>query len=113
MIDEDFIVNSKSGDYKVSITIEQEEDNEKAWTEVTSPCGNTTHLDITPYWPEHSTIKRMIYFHSMFGYWVTREMTGSGGPVEAHELEEVFEEAIVGRTEEAVNEYKRKFNYES
>ena len=110
MIDEEFIVNSKNGDYKVSMTIEQEEDNEKAWTEVTTPCGSTTHLDITPYWPEHSLIKRMIYFHSMFGYWVTREMTEKGGPVEAHELEEIFEEAIVGRTEEVVNEYKEKFN---
>jgi hypothetical protein len=110
MIDENFIVNSKNGDYKVSITIEQEEDNEKAWTEVTSPCGNKTHLDITPYWPEHSLIKRMIYFHSMFNYWVTREMVGKGGPVEAHDLEEIFEEAIVGRSEEAANEYKAKFN---
>lgn len=110
MIDEEFIVNSKNGDYKVSITIDQEEDNEKAWVEVTTPCGNSTSLDITPYWPEHSLIKRMIYFHSMFNYWVTREMVGSGGPVEAHELEEIFEEAIVGRSEEAVNEYKAKFN---
>jgi hypothetical protein len=110
MIDEEFIVNSKNGDYKVSITVEQEDDNEKAWTEVTSPCGNKVHLDITPYWPEHSLIKRMIYFHSMFNYWVTREMTGKGGTVEAHELEEIFEEAIVGRSEEVANEYKAKFN---
>jgi hypothetical protein len=113
MIDEEFVVNTPKGDYSVSITIDVEEDNEKAWTEVTTPCGNVTHLDITPYWPEHNLIKRMIRFHSMFGYWVTRQMVGSGGPIEMHELEEIFEEAIVGRTEEAVNEYKSKFNHES
>lgn len=110
MIDEEFIVSTSKGDYSVSITHDFEEDNIKAWTEVISPAGTRAFLDITPYSPEHNLIKRMIRFHSMFNYWVTREMVGSGGPVEMHELEEIFEEAIVGRNEEAANEYKAKFN---
>jgi len=104
MIDEEYTVDTLKGVYKVKIEIEQEEDNEKAWTEVTTPCGNTTHLDITPYWPEKSLIVRMITFHSMFGYFVTREMVGIGGTVDAVSLEKVFEEAVVNRMQRKVYE---------
>ena len=69
MHDEEFIVNTPKGDYAVSITHDFEEDNVKAWTEVISPAGERTHLDITPYSPDNNLIKRMIRFHSMFGYW--------------------------------------------
>ena len=82
MHDEEFIVNTPKGDYTVSITHDCEEDNVKAWTEVISPDGRFAHLDITPYSPERNLIRRMIRFHSMFGYWVTRQMVESGGPVE-------------------------------
>jgi hypothetical protein len=35
----------------------------------------------------------MIEFHQKFGYFVTRAETGSGGCVELHELNALFEEA--------------------
>ena len=85
MVDETYHV----GNYKVNIEIEQEEDNEKAWVEVTTPEGATEHLDITPYWPDKILILRMIQFHVKYGYFVTRSETQSGGPVELHELEKV------------------------
>lgn len=114
MHDEEFIVNTPKGDYAVSITHDFEEDNVKAWTEVISPDGRFAHLDITPYSPERNLIRRMIRFHSMFGYWVTRHMVESGGPVEMHELEKIFEEAIVSRADweavESDNTYREKFN---
>ena len=89
MVDETYYV----GNYKVNIEIEQEEDNEKAWVEVTTPEGATEHLDITPYWPARQLISRMIDFHQKFGYFVTRAETGKGGCVELHELNALFEEA--------------------
>ena len=77
------------GLYNVSIEHDYEEDNVKAFTEVTTPDGNRHLLDITPYWPSDELILRMIQFHEKYGYFVTRSETQSGGPVELHELEKV------------------------
>jgi len=78
------------GLYNVSIEHDYEEDNVKAFTEVTTPDGNRHLLDITPYRPSDKLILRMIQFHEKFGYFVTRQEAGSGAPVELGDLETLF-----------------------
>jgi len=81
------------GLYNVSIEHDYEEDNVKAFTEVTTPDGNQHLLDITPYWPSDKLILRMIQFHERFGYFATRQEVGSGSPVELDELNALYAEA--------------------
>jgi hypothetical protein len=89
MVDETYMVDN----YKVTIEHDFEEDNVKAFTDVITPDGNRHFLDVTPYSPSKDLITRMIEFHQKFGYFVTRAETGSGGCVELHELNALFEEA--------------------
>jgi len=89
MVDEKYDV----GLYHVSIEHDFEEDNVKAFTEVTSPDGNQHLLDITPYRPSKELILRMIQFHERFGYFVTRQEVGSGASVTLDEINELYKEA--------------------
>ena len=98
MQDENYIIHfvdrNRGGDYRVTIDIDYEEDNMKAFTYVKTPDGKSHMLDITPYDPSEHLIKMMITFYVRYGYFITRKNTGSGGSVIEEEIEELSKEAF-------------------
>jgi hypothetical protein len=75
--------------YKVEIQIDFEEDNQKAYVEVTPSDGNRHLLDITPYWPSSELIEQMVRFHEKYGYFLTRQDIESSGSVVIEDIKKV------------------------